>query len=55
MIVPNINLVLYAYDAGPPFHSRAAAWWQTCLSGTEPVGLAQVVVFGFVRISTNNQ
>ena len=55
MIVPDINLLLYAYDAGSPFHSRAAAWWQTCLSGTEPVGLAQVVVFGFVRNGTNKR
>lgn len=55
MIVPDINLLLYAYDSASPFHSKAAAWWQTCLSGTEPVGLAQVVVFGFVRIGTNNR
>jgi toxin-antitoxin system PIN domain toxin len=53
MIVPDINLLLYAYDAGSPFHSRAAAWWQRCLSGNEPVGLAQVAVFGFVRVGTN--
>ena len=53
MIVPDINLLLYAYDSASPFHTRAAAWWQQCLSGTEPVGLAQVVVFGFVRLATN--
>jgi len=55
MIVPDINLLLYAYDSDSPFHSRAAKWWQGCLSGTEPVGLAQVVVFGFVRIGTNGR
>lgn len=53
MIVPDINLLLYTYDSSSPFHSKAAAWWQQCLSGTEPVGLAQVVVFGFVRIATS--
>ncbi len=55
MIVPDVNLLLYAYDSDSPFHSKAAAWWQECLSGTEPVGLAQVVVFGFVRICTNSR
>jgi len=55
MIVPDINLLLYAYDAGSPFHSKAAAWWQECLSGTEPVGLAPVAVFGFVRIGTSRR
>ena len=53
MIVPDINLLLYAYDADSPFHAKAAAWWQDCLSGTEPVLLPSVVAFGFVRVSTN--
>jgi uncharacterized protein len=53
MIIPDINLLLYAYDAASPFHTKAAAWWQACLSGEEPVGLPQVVVFGFVRVGTN--
>ena len=53
MIIPDINLLLYAYDAASPFHEKAAAWWRECLSGTEPVGLPRVVIFGFVRIGTN--
>lgn len=53
MIVPDINLLLYTYDADSPFHAKASAWWQKCLSGTEQVGLPPVVLFGFLRISTN--
>ena len=53
MIIPDINLLLYAHDSGSPSHAKAADWWRSCLSGNEPVGLAQVVVFGFVRIATN--
>ena len=53
VIVPDINLLLYAYDSQSPFHAAAAAWWQACLTGEEPVGLAPVVAFGFVRISTH--
>ena len=53
MIVPDINLLLYAYDSDSQFHSTTLAWWQGCLSGTETVGLPQVVVFGFVRVGTN--
>jgi len=33
MIIPDINLLLYAYDSTSPFHAQASAWWQTCLSG----------------------
>jgi toxin-antitoxin system PIN domain toxin len=53
MIVPDINLLLYACDSESPFHAKAVAWWQDCLSGDEPVLLPKVVAFGFVRVSTN--
>ena len=53
MIVPDVNLLLYAYDSTSPFHSRAVTWWSSCLSGDEAVGLLAPVVFGFVRISTS--
>ena len=53
MIIPDINLLLYAYDSASPFHKPAVAWWQKCLSDREPVGLPRVVIFGFVRIGTN--
>lgn len=53
MILPDVNLLIYAYDASSPLHAAAAAWWRDCLSGEEAVGLAPVVVFGFVRITTH--
>lgn len=53
MIIPDINLLLYAYDSSSPYHSKAANWWKSCLSGTEDIGLLHVVTFGFVRIATN--
>lgn len=27
MIVPDINLLLYAYDSESPFHAKAAGWF----------------------------
>ena len=53
MIVPDINLLLYTYDADSPFHAKATAWWTECLSGTDPIGLSQVVLFGFLRVGTS--
>ncbi len=53
MIVPDANLLLYAYDEASPFHSRAKAWWRNCLSDPEPVGLVAVVLFAFVRVGTS--
>jgi toxin-antitoxin system PIN domain toxin len=53
VIIPDINLLLYACDSSSSFHAKAASWWRSCLSANEPVGLLHVVVFGFVRLATN--
>jgi toxin-antitoxin system PIN domain toxin len=55
MIVPDANLLLYAYDSSNRFHTAAASWWQSCLSGAEPVGLCAVVLFAFLRIGTSRK
>lgn len=55
MIVPDVNLLIYAYDPDSPFHERATTWWTSCLSGREAVGLTHVTLFAFVRISTQRQ
>ena len=55
MIIPDANLLLYAYDAASPFHVKASGWWGwgRCLTGRSPVGLCPVVLFAFVRIGTS--
>jgi toxin-antitoxin system PIN domain toxin len=51
--LPDLNLLLYAVDEGAPHHRGARAWLDQILSGTESVGLAWLVLLGFIRISTN--
>ncbi len=53
MIIPDLNLLIYAYDDLSPFHTRARAWWEQCLSGTENVGICWMVALGFVRLWTS--
>ncbi len=53
MIVPDTNLLIYAYDSKAPAHRRARAWWESVLSGHEPVGLPWIVVLAFVRLMTH--
>jgi toxin-antitoxin system PIN domain toxin len=55
MILPDINLLLFAYHSEAPQHKRAIIWWDRCLEGPEPVGLAWVVLLGFIRITTNSR
>ncbi|MES2997334.1 MAG: TA system VapC family ribonuclease toxin [Verrucomicrobiota bacterium] len=53
MIVPDINLLIYACDASSPFHQKAAAWLEGVFNAQVPVIFVPPVVFGFVRIATH--
>ena len=53
MIVPDVNLLVYAYDSKAPHHPRARAWWEGLLGRREPVGIPWVVSVGFLRIMTS--
>ncbi|MEO8614646.1 MAG: TA system VapC family ribonuclease toxin, partial [Luteolibacter sp.] len=53
MILPDANLLLYAYDQSSPFHPKAAAWCEKIMSSSSPVILLPVAVFAFVKISTH--
>jgi toxin-antitoxin system PIN domain toxin len=53
VIVPDVNMLLYAVISGFPHHPRAHAWWEQTVNSNAPVGLTQPALFGFLRISTN--
>lgn len=53
MIVPDINLLVYAYNDGSPHHMAAKRWWEGLVNGTERVGVPWVVSTGFVRLMTH--
>jgi len=55
VIIPDLNLLLYAHDSSSPHHAAAATWWTACMNGVEPVGIPRVVSFGFVRLATNSR
>ena len=55
MILPDVNLLLHAYDRESPSHSAASAWWEHVLGGVRPVVLPWVTLLGFIRISTHRQ
>jgi hypothetical protein len=53
MIVIDANLLLYASDTASVHHQASRQWLENTLSGSEPVGLAWVAVFAFLRVGTN--
>jgi toxin-antitoxin system PIN domain toxin len=55
MILPDLNLLLYAYNRQAPQHRVASSWWESALNGSELIGLPHEVALGFVRISTNRR
>ena len=55
MIVPDVNLLVYAYNRDAPQHAAAARWWEGLLGSPRPVGLAWAVVLGFLRLSTHRR
>lgn len=53
MILPDLNLLLYAYNPHVPQHDAARRWWERALNSDELIGLPFEVVFGFIRVATN--
>ncbi|MGA2182112.1 MAG: type II toxin-antitoxin system VapC family toxin [Bryobacteraceae bacterium] len=53
MIIPDVNLLICAYDQRSGFHERARRWWEKSLSGDELIGLPWVACLGFLRLITN--
>ncbi len=53
MIVPDLNLLVYAHKEDMPWHESARLWWEGLVNGSERVGVPWVVSTGFVRLMTN--
>ena len=45
MIIPDINLLVYAYNRDLPHHQSARKWWEACVNTLdEPVGIPWAAV-----------
>ena len=52
MILPDVNLLIYAYDEDSSFYASAAAWLTGAME-TEQVFLSWHTITGFIRILTH--
>ncbi len=52
MTLPDVNLLLYAHNAGAREHNQAVTWLEGAISGNETFGLAWETILGFIRIAT---
>jgi toxin-antitoxin system PIN domain toxin len=53
MVIPDVNLLLYAHVSGFAEHERARRWWEHLMNDTTPVGLAAPALYGFIMVATN--
>ena len=55
MILPDVNLLVYAYNMDAPRHEAARSWWEELLNGDVDVGIPWAAALGFVRIMTSRR
>ena len=55
MNVPDVNLLLYAYDERARRHHKAKVWLEREFDEPEPTGLALSTLLSFVRIATSSR
>ena len=53
MILPDVNVLVYAFRPDVPLHERHRAWLESRLEGDEPIGFADSVLAGVARILTH--
>jgi toxin-antitoxin system PIN domain toxin len=53
LIIPDINLLIYAHNEAVPQHRAARTWWEDLLGREQPVGIPWAVALGFVRLVTH--
>ncbi len=53
MIVPDVNLLVYAHQLDSPWHDESRTWWEEIINDGRQVGVPWIVAAGFVRLATN--
>ena len=46
MIVPDVNLLVFAYHEDDPNHEAARRWWEELINGVETIGVPWSVTNG---------
>lgn len=55
MKLPDVNVLLYAYDREAPQHAACSAWLEAAFNSEELVALPWLTLLAFVRITTNSK
>ncbi len=53
MILPDVNILIYAYNQGDPRFPVASKWFERLLNSSQRACFCWETINGFIRISTN--
>lgn len=53
MVLPDVNILVYAHRADSVHHAACRAWVEGVINGNESYGLSELVLSGFVRVATH--
>lgn len=53
MILPDVNVLIYAFNREYPDHRRYRNWLEGVIGGAEPYAVSDLVLSGVVRIATH--
>ncbi len=53
MLLPDVNVLVYAHREDSPHHAGCHAWLETLINGQEAFGLSELVLSGFMRVVTH--
>lgn len=55
MLLPDVNVLIYAVREDSDQHEQYAAWLSGALNADEPVGISDLVLSGVIRLLTNHR
>jgi len=53
VVLPDVNVLVYAHREDATHHAACRAWVETVINGDESFGLSDLVLSGFVRVVTH--
>jgi toxin-antitoxin system PIN domain toxin len=53
MILPDVNVLVYAHREDAPNHAAYRAWLESVISSDQAYGMADLVLSGFLRVVTH--
>jgi toxin-antitoxin system PIN domain toxin len=55
MLMPDVNMLVYAHREDAHQHKEYAQWLRSLAEGDEPFALSELVLHGFIRVVTNRR